>query len=527
MQPLGVPQKWRPSLALLIALVVGVLVVLPFIALIAARVTSNQFVRETEANLHAQAAIYAAAFAGAYAEVSPAAPMGMPLTPDQQMRVTQDWHPIEARLVATTRTILPPRPDPRPLTSPPDPVDIALGERLTDLARNAQKTTLVGFYAVDAQGRIIARSGDETGSLAHVPEVARALAGDIQAVARWRQEEYRNHSLRSISRDTKFRVHVAHPVIVDAHVVGAVYLSRTPSNLNKYLFQQRQTFVWLAISILVAATLIGLFLWRFLTRPLHQLRAQAHDIAMGEGGAHLPSYGVRELADLGQSLIEMAATLRRNTDALQSYTKHVTHELKSPVTSIMGAAELLEAPKVQDARRLALASAIQSDAARMNNLLGRMREMAKGQTLGTGQATTLTQLCPPLAQRFAPLAITTGGATDHPLPLPHEAAMICFGHLLENAIQHGAGRVDITFDPTRNLISVRDDGHGISAANLANVTEPFFTTRRSEGGTGMGLTICAEIIAQFGGALQISNRDPGTEVKMTFEIRPKAETGFD
>ncbi|WP_139792886.1 cell wall metabolism sensor histidine kinase WalK [Pseudophaeobacter leonis] len=142
---------------------------------------------------------------------------------------------------------------------------------MSELAGISQKTTLVGFVAVDAQGKIIAKTGTDTGTLQHVGEVQRALNGDVVSVARWREEEYRNHSLRSVSRDTKFRVYVAHPVIVADHVVGAVYLSRTPSNLNKYLFQQRHIFVWLLIAVLISAVLIGAFLWRFLTRPMHQL----------------------------------------------------------------------------------------------------------------------------------------------------------------------------------------------------------------------------------------------------------------
>ncbi|GLQ25630.1 HAMP domain-containing protein [Sulfitobacter pacificus] len=337
-------------MAQLIASVVAVLIILPFFALVAARITSNQFVRETEASLHAQAAIYAAQFAIAVQGASGADLDGVRMSAQQRERLSQEWQPVEVKLTTHSRSILPPRPDTMIPEHTPNAVYLEVGTALSELAEQARKTTLVGVIALDPNGTIIGKSGKETGSLGHVSEVRRALQGDIVSVARWREEEYRNHSLKSLSRDTQFRIYVAHPVFVADHIVGAVYLSRTPSNLNKYLFQQRHTFLWLTIGVLGSAALIGAFLWRLLTRPIHQLQAQAHDISTGKAETQLPQYGVRELAGLGQSLINMGETLSKNAAALQTYTKHATHELKSPVTSIMGAAELLEVDTITDQR---------------------------------------------------------------------------------------------------------------------------------------------------------------------------------
>ena len=516
MHALRVPDKWRPSLALLVTLVVGVLVLLPFIALTAARVTSNQFVRQTEANLHAQAAIYAEIYARAFRTRMPEPDRGVVLGPLQAERLALQWHPVEPYLTTSNGSILPPRDDPRPAPAPPADIYLDLGKELSELAETARKTTLTGFLALDDAGTIIARSGDDTGSLAHVPEVMRALRGDIVSIARWREEEYRNHSLKSFSRDTRFRVYVAHPVVVANRVVGAVYLSRTPSNLNKYLFQQRSAVLWLMASVAVSAALIGFFLWRLLARPLRQLQDQAREIAAGSTETRLPGYGLKELAGLGQSLIDMGATLRRNAASLETYAKHATHELKSPVTSVMAAAELLENPDVADDRRLALAANIRNDAQRMDHLLSRMREMARGQTLNMRERVRLGQLVRILAVDFPGLAIRAEGDVDAVLPLPEEAAKICFGHLLQNSQQHQAGTVVIGFDAGAGEITVSDDGTGISRANIAKVTDPFFTTKRAAGGTGMGLNICMEIAAQFGGRLTVSTPETGTLVRLSF-----------
>ncbi len=513
---MNVPHKWRPSFGLLIAVVVGFLVFLPIGALVAARVTSNQLARDTEASLHSQAAIYAALYAEAFTATENAPDFGSTVPHDFRERNKLDFHPIPPNLEISSDTILPPRPDPQENTAPIHPAHNAVTDVMSSIAATAKKTTLVGVVATDHLGQIIARSGENGGSLMHVDEVAKALKGEIVTVARWRVEEYRNHSIRSLSRDTKFRIFVVHPVIVDDRVVGTVYLSRTPSNLNKYLFQQRNTFGWLFAAVALSALLMGLFLWRFLTRPLSALSEQAADIAHGTERDRLPNYGVSEIASLGQSIMDMGASLRKQSAALETYTKHATHELKSPVTSIMAAAELLENPEVKDTRRLTLAAAIKSDAARMDQLLQRMREMVRAQNAFTSPPVSLSKIVVPLNRAFPTLTLTTMGDLEINLPLPEDAIKICLLHILENAVEHKASQVTLTYAAATQALTVSDNGEGLSVSNAQKATEAFFTTKRDQGGTGLGLAICAEIMGQFNGTLDISNHDQGALVSLNF-----------
>lgn len=512
-----VRDKWRPSLAVLIALVVGVLVLLPFVALTVARITSNQFVQQTEANLYAQAAIYSEVYGQAFQTHQSDPTFGMVLSSEQIEWLQRRWHPIDPVLNSGRSTIQSPRPDPKPSAAPRHPVHEALSDDLTLLAKAAQKSTLVGFLALDHQGRIIAASGMDRGSLRHVPEVASALAGDVASATRWREDEFNRHSLKSLSRDTKFRVYVAHPVRVADRVVGVIYLSRTPSNLNKYLLQQRGALLWLLAAVTLSAALIGVFLWRFLTRPLTQLQEQASRIAKGETEGSLPSYGVKELAGLGQSLMDMGAALQAKSAALETYTKHATHELKSPVTSIAGAAELLQGDPVSADRRVALATTIGKDAARMDQLLIRMREMVAGQTRFDPTPIQLSALHPQLNAVFDELEIKLEGDVDALLPIPKEGAEICLHHLLQNACEHDANAVLITYDNATREMRVEDNGTGISEANIAKIMTPFFTTKRSSGGTGMGLSITSEVASQFGGVVSAENISAGALIKFNFK----------
>jgi signal transduction histidine kinase len=111
-------------------------------------------------------------------------------------------------------------------------------------------------------------------------------------------------------------------------------------------------------------------------RPVHTLTDRARAITEGEGDARstLPYYGTAELYDLGQSVLAMGQTLQSRAGAIRAYTDHVTHELKSPLTTIAGAAELLEAG-AEGRDKAQLIIAIVTASARMQALLDDLRRL--------------------------------------------------------------------------------------------------------------------------------------------------------
>jgi polar amino acid transport system substrate-binding protein len=84
-------------------------------------------------------------------------------------------------------------------------------------------------------------------------------------------------------------------------------------------------------------------------------------------------------------------------------------------------------------------------------------------------------------------------------------------------------RVATFLDPGRSqvVLEVRDEGAGIAAEHLPHLTDPFFTTRREKGGTGLGLWICAAIVEEHGGTLSFRSRPgEGTVVALTLPLLP-------
>ena len=235
--------------------------------------------------------------------------------------------------------------------------------------------------------------------------------------------------------------------------------------------------------------------------------------AIAEGGKPpsqpLAHYGMHELAELGQSMQSMAGTLHSRSREIATYTDHVTHELKSPVTSITGAAELLEEPALSPEDRRRLLDNIRTEAARMNTLLTRLREMTQlRQAVKSGPGRLLDML-----PEIDGLAIRVDDPGNALLPLSQEHGQVILAHMAQNARAHGANVLTLAY--ADGLLRVSDDGTGLSESDIPRLADPFFTTRREEGGTGMGLAIVTAVLDGYGAALTAAASPHGA----VFEIR--------
>ena len=513
--------KWRPPLWLVVAGLVFVLVTLPLAGLVTARLAGNQFVRETERSLISQAAIFAEIYVDLLSESPVRPPEGNALSDAGKAWWIDRWRPVEPSLDVSQDDILEPVPAGEPLPGQTEAAYRQIAEKLGTLAIRSQKTTLAGYRFTDAEGRIIAGSGDGTDrSLAHLLEVQAALVGEPMSTLRFREPWEDRHPLTSISRDTGFRVHLAYPVILEDRVVGALFLSRTPIDLRKFLYRERHEIARMAAIMLVGATVFGWLFWRLVSRPIRGLRAQSHDVAIGRRQTPEPlaHYGVSELAELGRSLLSMADTLTERSRAIQTYTDHVTHELKSPVTTIVGAAEILETTgeRLDPERRERLLQTIHAEGLRMDALLANLRDLARARSMPEAEDASINDIMADLRSGFDGLNIEVDAPDGSRIPLTVDELEIVLTQLFQNAQDHGAGNVSVSFDPDAGLLIVDDDGEGISAANLGKVLDPFFTTKRESGGTGMGLAIVKAIIDRRGGSLSIGNGETGCSVRLEF-----------
>lgn len=277
-------------------------------------------------------------------------------------------------------------------------------------------------------------------------------------------------------------------------------------------FQNAVVLVVAGVAILAAV--MSWVLWRILYRPITALAARAARVTRGEVGAldPLPHYGTQEMERLGRSVIEMGRTLQGREAVLRSYADHATHELKSPLTVLRGAAELLEVEDLPAADRLRLLAKIDDATQRIATLLDAQRALARAQDPRMGGRTRIGPLLAGLSKDHPGLQLAL--LADHELPFSAEEMRLVLGHLLTNA--QGVGATEVRLTATERRLEVADNGPGISVGNRDRIFDPFFTTRRAGGGTGMGLPIVRRMLEAHGGTIVLSGDGPGARFLIRF-----------
>lgn len=488
------------------------------------RFYENELVRKTELELISQSAALAATFRH--------------LIGQEHLHPEAGYQPVLPMLDLSTHPLLPRRPNALPASAPVHPLLQQTGQQMQAILANTQQVTLAGMRILDNQGTVIAGQQERGMSLAHVPEVKSALQGHYHSVIRERVSDEPPPAIASLSRGTKIRVFTAFPVIDNGKVYGVIYLSRTPQNILKHLYARKEKVLLLSLLILSLTGLLVLFISSRLSRPIRELITQTNKLTHGEIETvdMLKQPGTYELAELSRSFSEMSHALHERSSYINKFASHVSHEFKTPLTSMQGTLELLE-EHIDDMpldQRQRFFNNLQADTQRLKQLVNRLLEQARADST---QATTATcQLGDVLRELQASysynarnphtpqndvdhgLAIVfSAEQTDIVLKIDADALKIILGNLFDNSQHHGATEIHVQVKPETEccVISVIDNGEGISEANRSKIFTPFFTTRREEGGTGLGLGIIESLLKAWNGSIQLKDSQQGAH----FELR--------
>lgn len=268
--------------------------------------------------------------------------------------------------------------------------------------------------------------------------------------------------------------------------------------------------------ILLLTGVLGWLLVRLLLRPIMALEAYAVAHQAGDPAAAPAHFGTDELHRTAQAVIGMAEALRDRAATIRSYTDHVTHEIKTPVSAIRAAVELLEDGGGLSQADRAILAQIDGAQVQIAMQLQALRDAAQAREARYLGQCTLAQVVPGL---LGPVVVAGGG--DLPFPMAAAGVAMVLGHLVRNAAEHGAGQMTLMAlrDAGGVSLHVADDGTGISPGNRDRVFEPFFTTGRATGGTGMGLSIVRNILAAHHGEITLSNAPGPTCFILYFPAR--------
>jgi two-component system sensor histidine kinase ChvG len=299
-----------------------------------------------------------------------------------------------------------------------------------------------------------------------------------------------------------------------------VRASRTGLDAISTLWWNRRGLV-IAVGVLaLLSALVSLSFSAAIAAPLRRLTRAAREIAANPaahgGKLNTPDFAPAEVAVLADVLQTMTERLTARARYVTEFASNASHELKSPITAIRGAAELLgQHDDMPPAQRARFVQNIAEDAERMERLVTRMLELARAESEAQEPAEQLDVQAVVRAslERYGARVELTWAEPPRTLQIAEQHLRAVLVNLVENALRHGAGKpveVRVGSHGAQLTISVRDHGPGISEANQARLFQRFFTTERDRGGTGLGLSIVKAIAEARGGEVSARSGPEGS-----------------
>jgi len=500
----------RPSIRHLLLITNASVLLFPIFAGVFLHLWDGHLVRVTEQQLIAESVLIGEAFRDRVREEHGA-------TDDRDPR-NAPLSPI-APVLPLNYSVQPPVPPPSRFAAERDGTAWRAGTRVLPLMERAQRTNLSAARVLDASGCIVASTGDDRGAcLDHLPEVRSALAGHYAAVARERLHNEPSPPYDSPSRRGAVRVFTITPIRDDGQVIGAVYMSRTSSSPLEAVWDLRYT-VLAALALCLTLTLVvSTALSRWIIRPVEATTVAMDAVARGESAPALRLGGFvpAEVATLNAALARMTAQLTDRATYIEQFAATASHELKTPLTGIRGAVELLREDweKIPDTQRRRFLDNISADATRMQHLVTRLLQLARIQSAPeAAEAIVLEPFCTALVARYDGQVRLHASDAPPSLTMVPEHLETALRNLLDNAVRYGKGQpADLTVarHGAQVAFTVRNHGPAISPGNRERIFDRFFTTERDAGGTGLGLAIVKAVAETRGGSVGFETGSEGT-----------------
>jgi two-component system sensor histidine kinase CreC len=392
---------------------------------------------------------------------------------------------------------------------------------------HTKRTVGIHVYLTDAKGVVVfdsdagRREGED---FAGKRDVARTLAGKYGARS---SRDRENDSTTSV-------LYVAAPVGNPAKPDGVLTVYKAQADVLP-LVRERQRIIYTACGMIGGGILFligAVFLWLF--HPIGKITEYARAIERGER-PQKPKIGIgREVNTLAHALDSMRDVLEGRRYA-ERYIQTLTHEMKSPLAAIRGAAELLDEEMPVDVRKRFLEN-IRAETARSERLINRLLELAaiEGRSsLEKPEELDFHAIVARAIDQARPLAEVAGVRLDDraatsPVLLRGDSFILraAVTNLLENAIDFSprGGAVDIDVESAGGnvVLTIRDHGPGVPDYAREKIFERFYSLRHHSSkrkGTGLGLTLVRETAELHGGSITLEPAaGGGTLARLTLPL---------
>lgn len=330
-------------------------------------------------------------------------------------------------------------------------------------------------------------------------------------------------------------MYVASPVIIDGRTVGVLSVGKPTISTNKFAEDAKKKIAIGALIVGLSAVLVGMFIsWR-ITAPINRLTEYARAVRDGER-VEIPSLGGGETRELGEAFEEMRSALD-GKQYVEDYVQTLTHEIKSPLSAIKGATELLTENNMPPEQQSRFLSNILSETDRISVVVEKLLLLASLEKLShVGDVKPLNMseivseikesLFPVLNSKHLTFAIIGDedcGFEGDPFLIRHAVL-----NLIQNAIDFSPTGGKVTAESIKKrgyiVLNVRNDGSGIPEYAAGRIFERFYSLKRPDTGkksSGLGLCLVKEVAVLHRGAIELVNSATGGVVAtLTLPIKP-------
>lgn len=321
------------------------------------------------------------------------------------------------------------------------------------------------------------------------------------------------------------------------------YYFLTVTDMSDVRIMHRDMLNNVRIISMVCAVVIAVILLvvvKLLLLPLQKINEGTRAIAQGEYERRVPEKGKDEISELAHNMNRMAQAVEENIRALEDvaedrkqFIDNLSHEMKTPLTSILGFSDLLLiSSNLSEEQRMEYAGIIKEEASRMRVLSGKLMEMI---TVGEANVEWKKE---EVQQVFAEISASLSVVAKS-----HEISLYCkcekgslwmdkelikslVYNLTDNAIKASKEgdviHINGWFEKEAFFFTVTDEGIGIPKEEIEKITQAFYMVdkvrSRASGGAGMGLALCVEIAKLHRGNIHIES-EPGKGTTVTVRMR--------
>jgi signal transduction histidine kinase len=301
------------------------------------------------------------------------------------------------------------------------------------------------------------------------------------------------------------------------------------TNIYDTRTREKNIFHYIMLIMTAAGSLASIIIATLLTRPLEKLRTAMKGMSEGDTGSRLSIHTNDEIEDLSVGFNHMADTIESNiselTDSMnrqEEFMGSFAHELKTPMTSIIGYADLIRSHEMSAEEITEASGYIFSEGRRLESLSLKLLELlvAKNQEpnmVAANPADVIAKVVNIVSPTLTQEQIKLKSTCENSLVMMD---MDLFQSLITNLVDNarkamdGKGEIHILgrSKDSKYIIRIKDNGRGMNEEELAHITEAFYradkSRSRAQGGAGLGLAICSRIVEMHGAALKFKS-EPG------------------